>query len=170
MKNFIKAVLPYVIILTIVILLKIFIVTPVKVNGTSMYPTLSSGDILILNKTAYWFGDIKRFDIVVINKDTMEKEMIKRVIGLPGDKIEYRDSKLYVNDEEVPEEFTHKETADFDFSKLGVTTVPEGSYFVVGDNRTDSYDSRYFGFISKKEIEGKANLLVFPFTKIGIVK
>lgn len=170
MKDVIKAILPYVIILVVVVLLKVFVITPVKVNGTSMYPTLSSGDVLILNKTAYWFSDIKRFDIVVINNETLGKEMIKRVIGLPGDKIEYRDSKLYVNGEEIAEEFTHKETENFDLSKLSVTTVPEGSYFVVGDNRTDSYDSRYFGFIPQNEIEGKASLLIFPFTKLGPVK
>ncbi len=170
MKDIVKTVLPYVIILAVVIILKVFIVTPVKVNGTSMYPTLSSGDILILNKTSYWFSDIKRFDIVVINNETVGREMIKRVIGLPGDKIEYRNSKLYVNDEEVPEEFTHKETADFNLSELEVTTVPEGNYFVVGDNRTDSYDSRYFGFIAENEIEGKANFLIFPFTRLGTVK
>lgn len=170
MKEFIKGVLPYVIIIVCVLLVKIFVVTPIKVNGTSMYPSLSDGDIMILDKISYRFSDIKRFDIVVINSAFNGTELIKRVIGLPGDVISYKDGKLLVNEEEVSEDFLHKVTEDFDFSKLVNDKVPDDFYFVVGDNRTDSYDSRYFGFVPKKYIEGKTSFVLFPFSRIGTVK
>ena len=97
----------YIVIIIVVILLKIFIVAPIKVNGTSMIDTLEDKDIMILDKISYRFKDIKRFDIVVV--DDKEELIIKRVIGLPGEYIEYKDNKLYVNGKYVKENFNRKE-------------------------------------------------------------
>ena len=157
-----KELIPYVIILVCVILLKTFIFTPVIVNGSSMMDTLHNGDIMILNNTAYYFDDIKRFDIVVVREN--KEYIIKRVIGLPGETVEYRDNKLYINDKLVKDNYGSEPTDDFK-EKVG-----KNSYFVLGDNRTNSMDSRVFGTFKKKEIIGKTNLTIFPFNRFGTKK
>ena len=96
-----KELIPYIVILILVILLKLFIVTPIRVNGTSMMNTLHPKDIMILNKTAYLTKNPKRFDIVVVRLE--DEDIIKRVIGLPGEVIEYKDNTLYVNGKKVEE-------------------------------------------------------------------
>ena len=108
MKKFIEETYPYLIILVIVILIKQFIVSPIQVNGDSMYDTLHNNDIMILNKLAYKFNDIERFDIVVINYEG--RYLIKRIIGLPGDKIKIDGNKLYINDEYVEEPYLNSST------------------------------------------------------------
>lgn len=162
----------YMVVLLLVLLIKIFVVTPVRINGTSMNPTLHDGDIMILNKIAYKSSDIKRFDIVVIylNDKLNNEKLIKRVIGLPGDSIEYKNNKLYVNGKYVKEDFDHTNTEDFDLSLISATTVPRDSYFVVGDNREVSADSRVIGFVSKDEIAGRVSYTIFPFNRIGTKK
>lgn len=155
----------YIVIIIVVILLKIFIVAPIKVNGTSMIDTLEDKDIMILDKISYRFKDIKRFDIVVV--DDKEELIIKRVIGLPGEYIEYKDNKLYVNGKYVKENFNRKEMEDYSIEELGETKVPEDTYFVLGDNRPNSKDSRIIGFIPKKQILGKTSLTIFPFNRFG---
>lgn len=161
-KNIIKEYLPYVLIIILVILIKRYIVSPVKVSGTSMMDTLHSGDIMILNSSAYYFDDIKRFDIVVI--DEGKEYIIKRVIGLPGETVEYRDNKLYINDKELKDSYGNGLTNDFK-AKVG-----KNSYFVLGDNRANSMDSRIFGDFKKNKIIGKTNLTVFPFKRFGTKK
>ena len=171
--NSIKEILPYIIVILVVILIKAFIVSPIKVNGTSMYSTLHDGDIMILNKITYRFNDIKRFDVVVV--DTPLEPIIKRVIGLPGDVIEYKNYKLYVNGNLVEEYFltdaarkdTCKYSDNYDIDICSNKfTVPEGRYFVLGDNRGNSIDSRYLGFIRKERITGRAKYILFPFNRI----
>ena len=164
----IKNVLSYVLIIGIAILIKIFIFSPIRVNGTSMIPTLLDGDIMILNEIGYHLNGVERFDIVVANIDG--EKLIKRVIGLPGEKVEYRDNKLYINDEFVEENFTHGVTKDFSLTNLGVEKIPEGYYFLVGDNRGNSKDSRIIGLVNKSKIMGKAKLIVYPFGRAGSVQ
>lgn len=126
---------------------------------------------MILDKISYRFNDIDRFDIVVIK--TNKTKIIKRVIGLPGDKIEYKDNKLYINGEYVKEDFLDKNTKTYDFTLYDLTgyeTIPEGYYFVMGDNREESSDSRIIGLISKKNIEGHAKYTIFPFRRFGSKK
>lgn len=161
-KVFIKEYVPYIAIIILVILIKRYIVAPVKVNGSSMMDTLHNGDIMILNNTAYYFDDIKRFDIVVVREN--KEYIIKRVIGLPGETVEYRDNKLYINDKLVKDNYGSEPTDDFK-EKVG-----KNSYFVLGDNRTNSMDSRVFGTFKKKEIIGKTNLTIFPFSRFGTKK
>ena len=163
MKKFIKEIYPYLIVLVIVILVKQFIVSPIQVNGDSMYDTLYNNDIMILNKLAYKFNDIERFDIVVINYEG--RHLIKRVIGLPGDKIKIEDNKLYINDEYVEEPYLSSFTITENYELS--TVIPTNYYFVLGDNRSVSLDSRNLGLFSKNQIEGKASLTIFPFGRFG---
>lgn len=164
-KKIVKETWSYILIIIIVLLVKIFVISPIMVHGTSMINTLHDKDIMLLNKLQYSFNKIKRFDIVVIS--TKEEYLIKRVIGLPGEKIEYKNNKLYVNGNYIKEKFSHKKTEDFSIEQLESKTVPNDYYLVLGDNRTNSVDSRIIGFISKDKILGKTNLTIFPFSRIG---
>ena len=164
MNDNLKDILGYVIVIVVVLLIKHFIVTPIRVNQSSMNNTLYDKDIMILDKISYRFKDIKRFDIVVIKR---EKEyLIKRVIGLPGDMVEYKDNKLYINEKIVEENFLHKDTSDYKLDSV----IPDNYYFVVGDNRSNSLDSRVFGLIKKDEILGKTSFVIFPFNHFGVKK
>lgn len=168
MKTFVKEVLPYIIVILIVVILRYFIISPIQVVGTSMNPNLEDGELMLLNKIKYTFSDIERFDIVVV--DYSNKPLIKRVIGLPGEKIEYKDGNLYVNGEYVKEDFKKNgETLDYSVSETGYDVIPKDMYFVVGDNRINSSDSRSIGLIKKDQIEGKANFVIIPFDKFGFI-
>ncbi len=151
-----------------IILIRTFVVTPVRVNGTSMYSTLHDGEIMILNKLDYKFSSIERFDIVVVN--TGDRKIIKRVIGLPGENIRYNDNSLYVNDKKVEEAYLNDKTEDFDIAELGYNRIPNDCYFVLGDNRDNSSDSRIIGCVKKNQIEGSASLVLFPFKDAGFKK
>ena len=167
MKNKVKVLLPYIIIILVVLFIKAFIVTPIKVNGESMYPTLEEGDIMILNKTANYFNKPERFDIVVVNMP--DEYLIKRVIGLPGEHIEYKDNTLYVDGKKVKENFKHGVTDDFNIEELGSDTIPLNTYLVLGDNRENSLDSRELGFIREDQLLGRTSLIILPFNRIGSV-
>ena len=160
MQKFVKEYVPYIVIIILVLLIKRYVVTPIRVNGPSMLPTLKDKDIMILNEVGYRIHGLKRFDIVVL--DYKGEKLIKRVIGLPGEKIEYKDNKLYVNGKVVKEDFSHADTADFDEIK-----VEKDRYFVLGDNRVNSTDSRIIGTVSIKDIRGTTKLTIFPFGRFG---
>jgi len=158
-KSIIKEYGLYVITIILVLLVKKFVVSPIKVNGTSMMTTLHDGDIMILNIIGYRFDEINRFDIVVV--DEGNEYLIKRVIGLPGEEIEYKDNQLYINGKKVKENYGSQVTEDFKVK------VKKNSYFVLGDNRTNSLDSRHFGSFKKDRIIGKTSLIIFPFNRFG---
>lgn len=165
-KKIIKELYPYVLIIVIVVLIRTFIITPVIVSGGSMLPNLNDGELLLVRKIGYNSSTIKRFDIIVI-KDG-EEEIIKRVIGLPGEHISYKNNKLYVNDEEVEQNYTFRDTDDFNLEEICTcSSIPEGKVLVLGDNRPISKDSRQIGLIDEKNIVGKASLRIWPITKIG---
>ena len=149
-KKIVKDIIPYVIIVIVVILLRSFIVTPAVVDGNSMLPNLKDNNIVLLNKLDYRLNDIERFDVVVIKYKN--DKLIKRVIGLPGEHIEYKDNSLYVNGFLTNEKFKHGDTYDFKLELLGYLKIPGDKYFVVGDNRNNSVDSRMIGLIDKKGI------------------
>jgi len=164
-KNWFKELLPYVIIILVVVLIRTFIITPIQVDGSSMYPTLEDKELLILKKYDKSFD---RFDIVVF--DYNGSRLIKRVVGLPGERVEYKDNKLYVDGKEVKEDFDrNSKTEDFVLDDIGADIIPKGYYFVMGDNRDNSTDSRIIGLVSEKDIKGSTNLSVFPFNKIGTI-
>lgn len=160
MNEKIKEIMIYVIIIVVVVLLRTFVATPIRVNGTSMYPTLDNGNFMILKK--YEKDDLSRFDIVVIRRG--DSKLIKRVIGLPKEDIEYRDNELYINDKKIEDEYGSGITNDF------VDYCAKDEYYVLGDNREDSTDSRIFGCVKKGDILGKTNFIVFPFGKFGKVE
>ncbi len=174
--KYIKEYGPYILIIVVVLLLKTYVITPIIVSGDSMYSTLHDGDIMILNKL-YDEKDIKRYDIVVVkykevnsSGKTSNKDIIKRIIGMPGDKVECIDNVLYINGEKVEEDYLDKDTITENFSLndlYDTDTVPEGMYFVLGDNREVSLDSRRIGFIDIDDIEGKASFTLFPFNRFG---
>ena len=164
MNDKIREIVEFIAIIVIVLLIKYFIVTPIRVNQNSMNNTLFDKDIMILDKISYRFTKIKRFDIVVVKHNN--EYLIKRVIGLPGETIKYENNQLYINNKLVEENFLHKDTKDYELTH----SIPDDCYFVVGDNRPDSLDSRIFGYVSKNEILGKTNLVIFPFNHFGIKK
>lgn len=165
MKKFIKELIPYVIIVLVVVLIRTFLVTPVIVSGDSMVPTLKDKQILLLNKINYRFNDIKRFDVVVIELEN--KEIIKRVIGLPGEEVQYKNNSLYIDGHEVENDYNF-DTDDFSLKTIcNCNEIPEDKYLVLGDNRKVSADSRIIGLIDIKDIKGSVELSVWP---IKIVK
>ena len=168
MNKVLKDIIEYVIIIIAVLLFRTFLFAPIRVSGSSMVPTLKDGDIMILNKIGYSIKGLNRFDIVVINYEN--DKIIKRVIGLPGEKVEYKDNKLYVNDKLIEENYTRKDTEDFILEYLNESKIPEDKYLVMGDNRPISKDSRMIGFIDKKDIEGYTSIILFPFTRIRNAK
>ena len=162
--NYIKEIAIYVLIILGVILIRTFIITPVRVDGDSMNNNLKNGEILLLKK---YDKSLKRFDIIVFNYK--DEKLIKRVIGLPGETVTYKNNKLYINGKYVEEDMIDKTTYDFELSELGVETIPENYYFVMGDNRTNSTDSRIIGLVSKDDILGSTNFILFPFNKMGSI-
>ena len=164
-KSIVKEYGIYVLVIVVVLIIKTYIASPIVVNGDSMYSTLHDGDVMILNKTAYAFSDIKRFDIVVIKHNG--KHIIKRIIGLPGDTIKSEDNVLYINDRSYVEDYLDNGTVTDDFE---VDKIKKGYYFVLGDNREVSMDSREIGLISEDDIEGHASITLYPFSRFGIKK
>lgn len=159
--KFIKESIPYLIIILLVVTIRTFIVTPIIVDGESMAPTLSGGEFMLLKKydTSY-----KRFDIVVVNKSVEGDNLIKRIVGLPGETIRYKGNRLYINDEIIEDKYASGETENFQEITLG-----DDEYFLMGDNRLISKDSRVLGVIKKQEIEGTVGIVLYPFNKFGKV-
>lgn len=157
----IKEVIPYIVIVVVVVLIRTFIITPVRVDGDSMKNTLKNGDILLL----YKLSSINRFDIIVLDEEKDNEKIIKRVIGMPGETVAIKKGKIYINDKVIDDEYAYGETSDFD-----KVTLADDEYFILGDNRLISKDSRYFGPIKDNEIKGKIVFRLFPFTKIGTVQ
>ncbi len=168
MKKLIREIIPYVVIILIVVLIRTYIATPVIVSGDSMKPNLHDGEMLIVRKIGYNGTSIKRFDIVVVKED--KEEIIKRIIGLPGEHISYKNNKLYVNDKLVEQDYKFYDTEDFNLEEICTcSSIPEGKYLVLGDNRPVSKDSRTIGLIDEKEIFGEAIFRIWPISKIGSI-
>lgn len=159
MKEKLLSLVPYIIILVVVVLIRTFIVTPVRVDGASMNKFLADGDILIL----YKLGHIDREDIVVL-EDIDNETIIKRVIGMPGETISIKRNKVYINGEVYEDTFAYGETSDYE-----EVTLKDDEYFLLGDNRLISKDSRSFGPVSQKDIKGVTIFRLFPFNKIRII-
>ena len=166
--EFFKDTFKYILVIIGVILVFIYVVSMQQVVGPSMNTTYTEGEIVLISKLSYKLGKINRGDVVVFQYDGI-KNLIKRVVGLPGDKIEYKDNKLYINDVYYEEKYLNNvTTADFNISSLGSETVPENAYFLLGDNRVNSMDSREIGFINKKDIIGKVFVRIWPINKFKI--
>lgn len=146
---------------------------PTRVFGISMEPSFKQNDYLVLSKEAYSKSTPKRGDVLVFQSNLKnykgEKELlIKRVVGLPGDKIVIKDGEVYINGKQQPDYYTAERYTDGDLS----ITIPDGQYFCMGDNREHSTDSRYqdVGCVSLDQVKGKVVFRIYPFNKIGRIK
>nr|WP_081773026.1 signal peptidase I [Bacillus sp. EB01] len=163
--------------MVIFIFIRSFFFSNYVVEGESMMPTLKDGNKLVVNKIGYQIGDLGRFDVIVFHANERE-DYVKRIIGLPGDQIEYKDDRLYINGKEYEEPYLDRFrqvypgqplTGDFTLTDLtGKKKVPKGKLFVMGDNRLESWDSRHFGFIPAEQVVGKVNLLYWPIKDVAI--
>lgn len=162
--SIIKELIPYVIIVIVVFGIKTYIATPVLVDGSSMSPTLSDNQFIILSRST---KKIDRNDIVVF--DYEDSKLIKRVIGLPGESIKYENGILYINDREYEDKFSSI-TEDFELSEFGIKKIPENSYFLLGDNRNNSIDSRIIGPVNISNINGETIFSVYPFNTFGKIE
>jgi len=169
--DFFKNFCAYLLAILLVVVIRLYVFAPTGIIGSSMLTTLADGDVTILDKIVYDVSDIERFDVVILKRDNGEF-LVKRVIGLPFEYVEYIDNKLYINGELFEEPFLDSEayTLDFGIDDWDYKVIPKGQYLVLGDNRMASKDSRYFGFVDASNIVGKARLVVYPFGHISIVK
>lgn len=149
----------------IAFLIKGFVIDTMLVDGTSMLPNLHNRDRIIFEKISLYSHSIKRGQIIILNPPEKPKSVyyVKRVIGLPGEKVEIKNGFVYINGQKLSEAYLASGTYTGDDMKL---TVPEGSVFVLGDNREVSEDSRIIGPIPIKNIKGHAILRIYPFDKI----
>lgn len=146
----------------------LFLYQPVRVEGTSMVPMLQDQDRLFINKLAYRVGEVRNQDVVVFHypRDPA-KSYIKRVIALPGDRIRIEHGKVYVNDLRLTEPYVPARYTDE--RSQPEMTVPAAEYFVMGDHRSISSDSRDFGPVDRRLIYGKASFVYWPFDQAGVV-
>ncbi|WMM23517.1 signal peptidase I [Tissierella sp. MB52-C2] len=158
----------------IAILIKTFIFNTTYVLGNSMYPTLHEKDRLFANKVSLYFHGPSRGDVIVLKApDAPDKDYIKRVIGVAGDVVEIKDGEVYVNGDMLEESYISSDAYTHVYDDKNIWEVPEGSVFVLGDNRDEgaSKDSRYFGCISTKSIKGITGFRYFPIdTRFGKIK
>lgn len=159
------------IVVAAVFLIRNYVLINAVIPSGSMENTIMTDDRVFGNRLAYRFGEPQRGDIAIFRyPDDEEKLFIKRVIGLPGDKVEICDGKVYINDSDTPlEEPYLKEEPVGDF---GPYYVPEDSYFMMGDNRNDSKDSRYWDntYVKRDKVLAKAVFRYFPLSKIGTIE
>lgn len=162
-----------VVILALMVMVYLFVMSPQEINGASMEPNFHNGEYILTNKVEYRIGNPKRGDVVIFkspkNKDI---DYIKRVIGLPGDIVALRNNSIYVNGNKLEESYLAPGVVIFGESYLHENqevTVPPGKYFVLGDNRPHSSDSREFGPIAKEDFIGKAFLRYWPFSQFGTI-
>ncbi|HLU99974.1 MAG TPA: signal peptidase I [Acidobacteriota bacterium] len=150
------------------ILIVIFVVQPVKVEGTSMQPELSDQERIFVNKFVYHFSEIERGDVVVFwyPRDPT-KSFIKRVIGLPGERVEINEGVVYLNGEPLREPYLIPRFHDN--RSFGPIRVTPNHYFVLGDHRNSSNDSRNWGLVPRENIFGKAILRYWPVSKLGLI-
>ncbi len=177
LKEFLKDTLGYIITFCVLAIIFVFIIAVAPIAGNSMNPTLNDGDIVIVTKYNYIFTSPKRNEIIIF-KDSVKKKYVKRIIGLPGERIDYINGYLYINNEKYEESLITTNTSNFMFedicslTKCPNSVIPEGFFLVLGDNRPESQDSRdaNIGLISKKEVIGKIVFRVLPFDEIGRIK
>lgn len=146
------------------VVIRLFVLEPFYIPSGSMEPTLQERDRIIVSKMNYYFQEPKRGDIVVFKypKDP-KRNFVKRLIAKGGETVAIKDSRLYINGQQVPEDYLPPGLRIADF---GPVAVPEGSYFMMGDNRNNSDDSRVWGFLPEKLIVGKAILIYWPPERI----
>lgn len=164
--------------IVLALVVKVFILQAFYIPSPSMYPTLKVGDRVLVNKLSYHVHDVNRGDVVVFERPPSEEsstipDLIKRVIGLPGDAVTFQNGHVFINGEQLAEPYLPAgvtTTADFAPNRCTIEApclVPPGDVWVMGDNRNDSKDSRYFGPIEQRSIVGRAFVIVWPFNRVA---
>lgn len=152
----------------------LLVLQPHKIQGSSMEPNFHDGEYLLTDKLSYRLGEPNRGDVIVFRAPpSFTNEFIKRILGLPGDKIMVKDGDVYVNGKLVEESYIPEEfiTRQGQFVQNGEEVeVPDNQYFVLGDNREHSQDSRSIGFIDKKYITGRAWVVYWPVKDMGVIE
>ena len=155
--------------LIMALIIRAFFIQVFWIPSGSMEPTLDINDRIVVNKVIYHFQQPKRMEIIVFRQvapeDSPKRDLIKRLVGLPGEKLQLKDGVIYINDKPL----TEKHMMNQDFANFGPVNVPNDSYFVMGDNRGASADSRYWGFLPKKNVVGPAFLRIWPLVKFGLI-
>ncbi len=152
--------------LAIVLVVNVFLAQATRVEGQSMEPNLHNNERLIIEKISYRLREPQRGDVVVIKRPSSSEPLIKRVIGLPGDRVEVRDGKVYINGHAYEEPYLDQET----WGSYALETVPEEHVFLLGDNRRASNDSRSFGVVPFDDIIGRAWLRYWPLEELGPIR
>ncbi|EDS78328.1 signal peptidase I [Clostridium massiliodielmoense] len=166
-KLFTEWIIPIGLAIILVLLINKFLFFQVSVPTKSMYPTIKPGDRIIVSRV-YKKEKLQRGDIVVFYSKELDKTLIKRLIGLPGDSVVVDiDGKVHINGKENDESYVV-----YNGGKTGEYKVPKGCYFFLGDNRANSWDARYWNetYISEEDIKGKAQFIIFPFSRAGNFK
>lgn len=154
----------------IFLIVYLLILRPHKINGQSMHPNFPHQEYLLTEKISYYRHNPQRGDVVVFKPPISEDEFIKRIIALPGETISVKNGKVYINGNLLKEDYIAIYTSANSFLAEGQEyLLPEGNYFVMGDNRPASSDSRAWGPITKKDITGKAWVIYYPFSLAGVV-
>lgn len=172
-------------ILAILVIVYLVFIIPSQVDGSSMFPTLKNNEVLFTNKLIKLIGgpnrpfkkyDFQRGDIVVFHTDTHDKDVVKRIIGLPGEKVMIENGRVYIDGRLMVEDYidiNEYPTEAGDFMREGVEKeVPVGHYFVLGDNRPGSQDSRSsnFGFINRDDIKGAPFIRIYPLNQMKLLE
>jgi signal peptidase I len=156
--------------LAIALIIKTFLFQAFYIPSESMVPTLRKNDRVLVNKLSYKLHDIHRGDIVVFEKPKSEtsniKDLVKRVIGLPGETVEGRDGHIYINDRKLDEPYLPDGTVTGTFAAV---TIPSNSIWVMGDNRSASRDSRFFGPIPESSVVGRVFIRIWPLKRVGFL-
>ncbi|MBN3032537.1 MAG: signal peptidase I [Candidatus Saganbacteria bacterium] len=155
--------------LVLALIIRAFFLQVFWIPSGSMEPTLDIGDRIVVNKVTYNFRPPRRFEIIVFRAvpamGEQKKDLIKRVVGLPEETLEVKDGVININGQPVAEPCTPNR----DYGSFGPVTIPADSYFVMGDNRPASADSRFWGFLPRKNVIGKAFLRLWPLTKLNLI-
>lgn len=173
-KSVVKSIIEMIVIIAFVFVFLTYVIIPIRIQGKSMENTLYDENIVFINGLGAINGNVDRFDVVVLNCEALNEKIIKRVIGLPGDHIVYKDDKLYINDELVEQDFLDEEFVEYSKKQYSVSCftndfeidVNENEIFVLGDNRLKSTDSRDLGCFSFDDIIGKEGIVIYPFSNI----
>jgi signal peptidase I len=160
--------------IAIFLFIYLLVLQPHKIKGTSMEPNFPDGEFLLTDKLTYRFREPKRGDVIVFEAPrSQDEEFIKRIIGLPGDRVSVMAGAVYINGQMLSEKYLPNATTTPPgaFLQEGEeVSVPPEHFFVLGDNRNASSDSRSWGFISKEEIQGKAWIVYWPPPNVGLVQ
>ena len=168
-KGLIKFSLEMIVVVVIAAIVFTKIVIPIRIDGESMYPTLHDKDTAIINALYLSKSDIKRFDIIVLRCDKLDKDIVKRVIGLPGDTIIFKDDRLYINGTYYSEDYLDKKYSVELFTNDFEIALKDDEIFVLGDNRLRSADSRTLGTFKYSDIIGKKGIIIYPFSNMEFI-